>query len=97
LQYIEGDRKRAHLRLGLVTIGRLLDETDLERSRWAVQHVPYSVAKLVRRRMLLPIPRRAIFAWESWVLECAWARLLSEQRMSGGRDWLPENEEGEVT
>jgi hypothetical protein len=95
LQYIEGDRRRAHLKLGMVTIGRLLDAAEIHRSRWAAQHLPYSVAKLVRRKMPLPIPRRAIFAWESWVLEAAWARLLSEKRMTGGRDWLPMPEEGD--
>jgi hypothetical protein len=93
LQYIEGDRRRAHLRLGLVTIGRLLDSAEVHRSRWAAQHLPYSVAKLVRRRMTLPIPKRAVFAWESWVLDAAWARLLSEKRMTGGRDWLAMLEE----
>jgi hypothetical protein len=95
LRYIEGDWKRAHLRLGLVTFGRLLDQTEVDRARWAVQHLPYSVAKLVRRKMALPIPRRAVKSWENWILEAAWARLLSERRMTGGRDWLPDDPEVE--
>jgi hypothetical protein len=95
LQYIDRDHRRAHLRLGLVTFGRLLEASEVHRARWATQHLPYSVAKLVRRKFPLPMPRRAVFAWESWVLEAAWARLLGEKRMSGGRDWLPVVEEGD--
>ncbi len=95
LNYIEGDRQRAHLRLGLVTIGRLLESADHHRARWAVQHVPYSVAKLIRRKMNLPLPRHAVFSWESWILASAWTRLLSEQRMTGGRDWLPVTPKGD--
>ena len=32
------------------------------------------------------LPRRALLAWEAWVLEAAWARLLSEGRLSGSRE-----------
>jgi hypothetical protein len=95
LQYIEGDWRRAHSRLGLVTIGRLLESVELVRAQWAVQHLPYGVAKLVRKKMVLPMPSRAVIAWETWVLKAAWARLLSELRITSGRDWLPDLSKGD--
>jgi hypothetical protein len=34
--------------LGLLTIGRLLTTADPHRARWALQHLPYSDAKIIR-------------------------------------------------
>jgi len=95
LEVIQGDRRRAHSRLGLVTFGRLLASAEPHRARWATQHVPYQVARRMRVKDMEGVPRRALFAWESWVLEAAWARLFSEGRLSHGRGARDGNEEGD--
>jgi len=83
LAAIEVDRRRGLARLALVTFGRLLAAAEPHRARWAVQHLPYSIARLIRVKRPSPLPRRALAAWEAWILEAAWARLLSEQRLRG--------------
>ena len=85
--------RRHHAAVGLITLARLLKDCNPHRGRWALQHVPYPVARLVNtlgegdhvRRSSLPA--RAIRAWEDWVLEAAWSRLLAEGRLdhAGGR------------
>jgi len=84
LAAIDGDRRRGLGRLGLVTFGRLLAAAEPHRARWAVQHLPYPIARLTRVKWPSPLPRRPRTAWESWVFEAAWARLLAEQRLRGG-------------
>jgi hypothetical protein len=61
----------------------LLGPVELHRARWALQHVPYPIAKLMRSKNAVPISLKSLLAWESWVLEAAWARLLGEGRMAG--------------
>jgi len=78
------DPKRRRARLGLVTFGRLLAMAEPHRARWAVQHVPYPVARQMRALDTPPLGRRALASWEAWVLEAAWARLLREGWLSGG-------------
>jgi hypothetical protein len=85
LEVIGPDRRRGHSRLGLLTFGRLLDSAEPHRARWAMQHLPYPVVKQMREKAESPLSTRALAAWESWVLESAWARLLSEGRLSGNR------------
>jgi hypothetical protein len=85
LEVIGPDRRRGHSRLGLLTFGRLLDSAEPHRARWAMQQLPYPVVQLMRQKTEPPLSPRAIVAWESWVLESAWARLLSEGRLSGAR------------
>jgi hypothetical protein len=82
---IAGDRRRGHGRVGLLTFGRLLAFVDPHRARWAIQHVPYPVAQRMRVKDEPTIPLKALRAWESWVLEAAWARLLGEGRLTAGR------------
>ena len=81
LTAIEGDRRRGHARIGLLTFGRLLASAEPHRARWAMQHVPYPVARLMRSKQTPPLPRKALVSWESWVLEAARARLLAEGRL----------------
>lgn len=73
--------------LGLVTIGRLLGEVEPMRARWALQHLPYSVAKAARGWMTPPVslvPARTLLAWEGRVLDVALARLAAETGAGGG-------------
>ena len=85
LEVIGPDRRRGHSRLGLLTFGRLLDAAEPHRARWAMQQLPYPVVQLMREKTDPPLSHRALVAWESWVLESAWARLLTEGRLSGHR------------
>ena len=82
---IGGDRARGHSRVGLLTLGRLLGEAEPHRARWAMQHLPYPIVKRIREKAESPLAHRSLVAWESWVLEAAWARLLTEGRMVGPR------------
>jgi hypothetical protein len=53
--------------LGLVTVARLLASADPHRTRWALQHVPYNLAKFLRSRMGLKTPFIAgdeLVSWE---------------------------------
>ena len=87
---IEADRRRKFAALGLLTVARLLEMCDPLRVRWATQHLPYPIAKqlgkLARKRNRGPtkLPSRAVNAWETWIMEAAWARLLSEGRFGLG-------------
>jgi hypothetical protein len=70
-------------RLGLITAARLLSVSEPHRVRWALQHIPYSVAKYVRSRMGLANPllsAAALIAWEERVVEMASQRLRAESR-----------------
>ena len=85
LESIGEDRRRAHSRVGLITFGRLLAATERHRARWAVQHLPYPIARLLRAQKAPKLPARALAAWEGWILESAWSRLLAEGRLTGRR------------
>jgi hypothetical protein len=70
-------------RVGLSTIARLLIDAEPFRLRWALQHWPYPVAKLVRS--LIPTddsPRNALRLAESLILRIAWDRLHQERRLA---------------
>jgi hypothetical protein len=86
LETIGGDHRRGHGRVGLLTFGRLLGAVEPHRARWALQHLPYSIARGMRIKEAPALPRKALLTWESWVLEAAGARLLFEGRLSGGRE-----------
>jgi hypothetical protein len=74
-------RRRA-ARLGLLTIARLLADCEPFRVRWALQHWPYAVAKLIRSLMPQGSQRSAALSqWESLVLKTAWDRLNLEGRL----------------
>jgi hypothetical protein len=74
-------------RLGLTTIGRLLAAAQSHRVRWALQHLPYPVAKYVRSRMALAnalMSGPTLVAWESRVFQAACSRLRDEGRLGEG-------------
>jgi hypothetical protein len=69
-------------RIGLTTVARLLADIEPFRLRWALQHWPYPVAKLIRS--LLPTsPSRpsALLESETLILRTAWDRLNLEGRL----------------
>lgn len=75
------DRSKPHplARLGMVTISRLLDDAEPYRVRWALQHVPYPVAKFMRSLMSSRAKRDpAVLRCESEMLRIAWDRLRHE-------------------
>ena len=75
---------RLHLaRAGLFTFARLLADAEPFRLRWALQHWPYPMAKLVRSLMAAAGGRSAaLLEWESLILKTAWERLRVEGRLS---------------
>lgn len=67
--------------LGLVTLGRLLARGEPHRVRWALQHVPYPVAKRLRLAASRPQASvRQVLDLERRVLDAALARLADEGR-----------------
>ncbi len=76
-------RRRRTARLGLLTIARLLTDCEPFRVRWALQHWPYTIAKLTRSLMPPDAKRSAVVTQvESLVLKTAWDRLNLEGRSS---------------
>ena len=75
--------RRHQARIGLVTFARLLADAEPFRLRWALQHWPYPIAKLVRS-LIPPAGSRSasLLDWESLVLKTAWDRLNVEGRLS---------------
>lgn len=75
-------------RLGLVTVGRILaGTTEPFRARWALQHVPYNVAKLIRASMTLKhpfVPARILLHWETRAYRMARDRLIVEGKLPPG-------------
>ena len=69
-------------RIGLATIARLLVDTEPFRLRWALQHWPYPIAKLIRSLLPPSMSQPATFLeWETWILNTAWDRLDIEGRL----------------
>ena len=70
--------RRRPARIGLLTIARLLADCEPFRVRWALQHWPYSIAKLVRALMPAPAKRSAVMMGvESAVFEAARGRIAT--------------------
>ncbi len=69
--------------IGLVTLGRLLAKAEVNRVRWALQHVAYPVAKRLRIAASRPEASvREVQELETRVLEAAWDRLREEGRLA---------------
>ena len=54
---------------------------DPHRARWALQHLPYPVAKFVRTKMSLSnrfVSNHALVAWESRIFQMAWDQARDE-------------------
>jgi hypothetical protein len=80
------DRQGRHVftRLGWLSVARLLATAEPFRVRWALQHLPYPVAKFTRT--LIPPAARPNSGWLRWedaVLRAAWTRLQAEDRLPG--------------
>ncbi len=76
-------RRRRLATLGLYTIARLLAGCEPYRVRWALQHVPYPVAKRIRSIMSAAPPmNQQVRRLEGLVLKTAWTRLTLENRLS---------------
>ncbi len=73
--------RRHSARIGLLTIARLLADAEPFRARWALQHWPYAIAKLVRS-LMPPAAKRSpvMMQVEAQALEWAWHRLDPEGR-----------------
>src|SRR5262249_21174878 len=69
-------QKRGSGSLGLVTFGRLLARVEPYRARWALQHLPYTVARRLRPAITDLGEHQAV--WEGTVLQTAWERLVAE-------------------
>jgi hypothetical protein len=69
--------------LGLMTLARLLADAEPYRLRWALQHLPYPIAKRIRVYAAQPLAAvKSVRAWESSILEAASSRLRSDGRPS---------------
>jgi hypothetical protein len=78
-EFLEGEgssTRRGWGRLGLVTFGRLLARVEPYRARWALQHLPYSVARRIRPTIKDLGTHHAV--WEGAILRAAWERLAAE-------------------
>lgn len=65
-------RRLAEVSVGLLTFARLLQDVEPYRMRWAVQHLPYSLARSLRNLMRPPERHDpALLAWESEILAAA--------------------------
>jgi hypothetical protein len=72
--------RRLPARLGLLTIARLLADGEPFRVRWALQHWPYAIAKLVRSLMPPAAKRSPVMMHvETEVLKSAWDRVVRER------------------
>jgi len=74
--------RRHSARIGLLTMARLLADCEPFRLRWALQHWPYPIAKLIRSLMPPAASRPALLLeWETLILKTAWDRLNLEGRL----------------
>lgn len=79
--------RRLPARIGLLTIARLLADCEPFRVRWALQHWPYAIAKLVRALMPPAEKRSAVMMHvESEVLKAARDRLGRRPTAAGPSD-----------
>jgi hypothetical protein len=76
-------RRHVASRIGLVTLARLLADCEPFRLRFALEHWPYTIAKLTRS-LMPPAGKRpgALLHEELVVLKTAWERLNLEGRLT---------------
>ncbi len=75
-------KRRGLAILGLSTIARLLTGGEPYRVRWALQHVPYPVAKRIRSLISnAPTVSKSVLRLEGEILQAAWTRLALENRL----------------
>jgi hypothetical protein len=76
--------------LGMTTAARLLSLVEPTRVRWTLQHLPYSLAKQIRARMAVVLPKTRLWiGGESLLVEHAIRRLEARGRIS----WPPSEKE----
>ncbi|WP_152049549.1 hypothetical protein [Tautonia marina] len=71
-------------RLGLGSLGRLLTEVEPHRARWALQHLPYHIARDLHKFMkpeMFPLPSADLMDWEAALLRAAIVLLAREGRI----------------
>jgi hypothetical protein len=69
-------------RIGLSTLARLLSTVEAFRLRWALQHWPYPIAKLIRSILAAgPALPPAALKGEELILKTAWDHLIIEGRL----------------
>jgi hypothetical protein len=75
--------RHADARIGLTTIARLLAATEPVRLRWALQHWPYPLAKVIRL-LMAQTPNRPpwLSRGESLILQAARERLELERKLT---------------
>jgi hypothetical protein len=72
--------------IGLITFARLLEVAEPYRVRWALQHLPYPVAKLLRTLMTRAHPGDStVVRRESEILQLSWDHLRDEGRVKDAR------------
>ena len=81
-----GDARHGLTRLGWTTVARLLALADPFRTRWALQHLPYPVAKFTRALVPTSSPSPGWLRWEEAALRAAWSRLHDEGRLPDAGD-----------
>jgi hypothetical protein len=87
--------RRLAARIGLLTIARLLSDCEPFRVRWALQHWPYTIAKLARSLMPPAAKRSALMMQvEAGVLKAAWDRLDRERPATSARPGEDDREQG---
>jgi hypothetical protein len=73
------NQRRGAGRLGLITFGRLLATAPPYRTRWALQHLPYAIARSIRPT--IKSRGRKLAVWEGIILRIAWDQLADEGRL----------------
>jgi hypothetical protein len=82
LEGLEPARRQGQVwaRFGLLTLGRLLAVAEPYRARWALQHLPYFLARSLRRS--IHDPGGTVAATEEQILREAWDWLAREGRVA---------------
>ena len=81
---LDRSRPRPAARLGLLSIARLLTSSESHRVRWALQHLPYSMAKSIRTSIGQAARKMPMLVrWERELLRAAWDMLHVHGRISG--------------
>ncbi|MFO0953149.1 MAG: hypothetical protein U0835_18745 [Isosphaeraceae bacterium] len=77
-------------RPGLSTFARLLSSAEPHRTRWALQHLPYPVARTIRKFMGPPGRKAGLVArWETQTLRAVWFDLVEEGKITSPWRWEP--------
>ncbi|MFO0908260.1 MAG: hypothetical protein U0794_07855 [Isosphaeraceae bacterium] len=85
---LDSQRSHPEVNLGMITFGRLLRSVDPHRVRWALQHLPYGLARELRRFTVDPLAvEPAILLGENNVLRDSWVRMSDQGRLPEPWRW----------